>query len=271
MTNRDEIKQSVDEMLAGWFDGERYEVDKDDIIELVMKHVAPSLPVQPPELTSHEIDFCLLVLNCPGAKLNGDGQASHWEDDGSEYGRSVSHWNRPEELGLIACVGGYKWVPTDKLKGMVRAGLSAQVEQPPFDAMPSRWSVTECILPEGYLGLIGGEAPEGVEFHLAPGSRLKGLYIRQTRLEDWKQTRGPLSAQAQVEAGWERIKIETGRKSGTTHADVWPEGEGWEIDTDRGRVNTPDAGWDRFSHHEELYFRRRSNDLPAPEKQDKPD
>lgn len=78
-----------------------------------------------------------------------------------------------------------------------------------------------------------------------------------------------LSAQVQDVAGWERIAIETGRKSGTSHADVWPDGEGWEIDTDRGRVNTPDAGWDRFSHHEELYFRRRANDLPAaPAKQE---
>jgi hypothetical protein len=58
----------------------------------------------------------------------------------------------------------------------------------------------------------------------------------------------------------ERLTIETGRKSGTTHADVWPDGEGWEIDTDRGRVNTPDAGWDRFDHHEELYFRRKRNE-----------
>jgi Lar family restriction alleviation protein len=78
-----------------------------------------------------------------------------------------------------------------------------------------------------------------------------------------------LSAQVQEVAGWQRITIETGRKSGTSHADVWPDGEGWEIDTDRGRVNTPDAGWDRFSHHEELYFRRRANDLPAaPAKQE---
>lgn len=72
-----------------------------------------------------------------------------------------------------------------------------------------------------------------------------------------------LSAQVQDVAGWERVTIETGRKSGTSHTDVWPDGEGWEIDTDRGRVNTPDAGWDRFSNHEELYFRRRANELPA--------
>lgn len=42
MTNRDEIKQSVDNMVAGWFNGEVHDVDKDDIIELVMKHSALS-------------------------------------------------------------------------------------------------------------------------------------------------------------------------------------------------------------------------------------
>jgi hypothetical protein len=30
----------VDELLAGWFDGERYAVDKNDIVELVLKHSA---------------------------------------------------------------------------------------------------------------------------------------------------------------------------------------------------------------------------------------
>lgn len=57
---------------------------------------------------------------------------------------------------------------------------------------------------------------------------------------------------------WERHVVQTGYKSGTTHAEVWPDGEGWEIDVDRGLVGTPDAGWDRFNHHEELYFRRRA-------------
>ncbi len=91
-------------------------------------------------------------------------------------------------------------------------------------------------------------------------------YFMGIRLDD---IRSALSAQVQEVAGWQRITIETGRKSGTSHADVWPDGEGWGIDTDRGRVNTPDAGWDRFSHHEELYFRRRANDLPAaPAKQE---
>lgn len=38
MTHRDEIEKSVDEMLAGWFNGEGHDVDRNDIIELVMKH-----------------------------------------------------------------------------------------------------------------------------------------------------------------------------------------------------------------------------------------
>ncbi|MGV1944860.1 MULTISPECIES: hypothetical protein [unclassified Agrobacterium] len=38
--HKDEIEKSVDEMLAGWFNGERHDVDRNDIIELVMKHSA---------------------------------------------------------------------------------------------------------------------------------------------------------------------------------------------------------------------------------------
>lgn len=53
---------------------------------------------------------------------------------------------------------------------------------------------------------------------------------------------------------WEYKTVETGRKSGTTHEEVWPEGDGWEVDPTRGRVP---EGWDRFDCHEELYFRRK--------------
>lgn len=56
---------------------------------------------------------------------------------------------------------------------------------------------------------------------------------------------------------WEYKTVETGRKSGFAHEDVWPEGDGWEVDITKGRVNTIDAGWDRFDCHEELYFRRK--------------
>ncbi|QNP81170.1 hypothetical protein [Agrobacterium tumefaciens] len=47
MTNRDEISKDVDDLLAGWFDGERYDVDKNDIVELVLKHSAKAVTVQP--------------------------------------------------------------------------------------------------------------------------------------------------------------------------------------------------------------------------------
>lgn len=40
MTNRDEISKDVDDLLAGWFDGERHDVDRNDIVELVLKHSA---------------------------------------------------------------------------------------------------------------------------------------------------------------------------------------------------------------------------------------
>lgn len=52
-------------------------------------------------------------------------------------------------------------------------------------------------------------------------------------------------------SAYEYKTIETGRKSGTSHEDMWPDGDGWEIDSDKGR-----DGWERFDHHEELYFRR---------------
>lgn len=62
---------------------------------------------------------------------------------------------------------------------------------------------------------------------------------------------------ADLSDGWEYKTVETGRKSGTTHEEVWPDGDGWEIDITCGRVGTPNAGWERFDYHEELYFRRR--------------
>lgn len=43
MTNRDEISKDVDELLAGWFDGVRHDVDRNDIIELVLKHSAQAV------------------------------------------------------------------------------------------------------------------------------------------------------------------------------------------------------------------------------------
>lgn len=65
------------------------------------------------QLTQEEINFLLRVMACPGCKI--DEFASHWEDDGTEYGKTVAHWKRPEELGIIEAVGSYKWVPTKRL------------------------------------------------------------------------------------------------------------------------------------------------------------
>ena len=36
-----------------------------------------------------------------------------------------------------------------------------------------------------------------------------------------------------------------------------PGGEGWQRNIYRGRVGTPDAGWERFEHHEEAYWMRK--------------
>jgi len=66
---------------------------------------------------------------------------------------------------------------------------------------------------------------------------------------------GKPAAVTTEECGWEYKTVETGRKSGTGHKDVWPDGDGWEIDLTRGR---PGEGWERFDCHEELYFRRRA-------------
>lgn len=59
-----------------------------------------------------------------------------------------------------------------------------------------------------------------------------------------------------IEPQYEYLTKSVGRKSGLSHADVWPEGDDWEVDTTKGRVGTPDAGWERFDNHEELYFKR---------------
>lgn len=85
-------------------------------------------------------------------------------------------------------------------------------------------------------------------------SRRKLLNDAADRIEELEALLLPPVGRAD---GWEYKTVETGRKSGTTHDDMWPDGDGWEIDITSGRVGTPDAGWDRFDHHEELYFRRQ--------------
>lgn len=69
-------------------------------------------------LTKEEARFVRIVYSCNGLKLDG-GVAFHWEDDGSEYGKTVGLWSKPEELGLIECVGNYSWVPTKKLSVVI--------------------------------------------------------------------------------------------------------------------------------------------------------
>ncbi|MDH1266742.1 DUF551 domain-containing protein [Rhizobium pusense] len=56
MTNRDEISKDVDDLLVGWFDGERHDVDKNDIVELVLKHSAQAAATPEAMKALHEND-----------------------------------------------------------------------------------------------------------------------------------------------------------------------------------------------------------------------
>lgn len=95
---------------------EKYmEEPKADLSERVTNPVEHIVEPLTSVLTSNEVAFVATVFVNPGVKLDGKGVASHWEDDGTEYGKSISHWENPEALGLIECVGSYKWKPTDKL------------------------------------------------------------------------------------------------------------------------------------------------------------
>jgi hypothetical protein len=69
-------------------------------------------------LSKNEIDFVLLVYKSPGCKLNG-GEAFCEEND-----LAVPLWKKPEALGLIECVGSYKWMPTPKLEKIIVDALS---------------------------------------------------------------------------------------------------------------------------------------------------
>jgi hypothetical protein len=59
-------------------------------------------------LTHSELDFVRMVMDRPGCKLNGEGEAVVWTP---EY---FPRWQRPDELGYIKSVGSYKWVITVK-------------------------------------------------------------------------------------------------------------------------------------------------------------
>ena len=60
-------------------------------------------------LTDDEIEFVKAVYLNPGCKY--PAESSKWFDDGTEYGDSVLLYTNPEKLGVIKCVGSYKWVP----------------------------------------------------------------------------------------------------------------------------------------------------------------
>lgn len=63
------------------------------------------------QLTEAERDFVGLVRIYPGRKLNsGEAEGPNGEP----------LWKRPESLGLIKCVGSYKWVPADAAKADVQ-------------------------------------------------------------------------------------------------------------------------------------------------------
>ena len=103
--NRDKLRNDLAAVTA----------ERDQLRAEVERLRASLLQSIPELLTEHEASFVARVYRQPGSKLNDDGIASHWEDDGTEYGNIVCHWHRPEALGLIKCVGSYKWEPTGKL------------------------------------------------------------------------------------------------------------------------------------------------------------
>jgi hypothetical protein len=77
-------------------------------------------------LSPAEADFVRRVVMSPGAKLNG-GEA--WGITTEEHTSPL--WEKPEELGLIECVGSYKWIPTDKLEiGIVEVESTARLPLP---------------------------------------------------------------------------------------------------------------------------------------------
>ncbi len=65
--------------------------------------------------TPEEIEFVKLVYQHPGSKLNG-GEAQGEHDE--------NLWETPEKMGLIKCVGSYKWVP-DTEKVLETFGINA--------------------------------------------------------------------------------------------------------------------------------------------------
>ncbi|MEF3068000.1 hypothetical protein [Pandoraea apista] len=68
-------------------------------------------------LTKEEIDFVLAVFGNPDAKRAYAGDYFPAE--------RPPVWEEPELLGLIVATGSYKWRPTEKLRGIMRAALSS--------------------------------------------------------------------------------------------------------------------------------------------------
>ena len=67
-------------------------------------------------LSEEEINFVQLVYMNQGCKLY---QCIHQIDENN----SVNLYEKPEQLGLITCVGSYKWRTTDKIEMMLVARL----------------------------------------------------------------------------------------------------------------------------------------------------
>ena len=67
-------------------------------------------------LSDSEIEFVEKVYLNPCCKIR---KTKEYIDDGSEYGTFVALWKKPEKLGLIECVGNYKWKPTEKVKMVI--------------------------------------------------------------------------------------------------------------------------------------------------------
>lgn len=64
-------------------------------------------------LTDEEIKFVELVYENPGYKLY---DCRTYVNEGKEYPTCINLYENPEKLGLIECVGSYKWKVTDKVK-----------------------------------------------------------------------------------------------------------------------------------------------------------
>lgn len=87
-------------------------------------------------LTADEVSFVLDVYRYPGAKLALDAE--------------IAAWRRPEKLGLVTCVGSYKWRPTNRLDAILCAALSSDGGEDKRDA--ERWRAFDKALRYGVRG-----------------------------------------------------------------------------------------------------------------------